>query len=324
MDFQNRSGYGGNDCLGASAGMMSKLFETLDIDSNGELTREEWMNAFNRLDVKRQGVISRKEWTLLGGENFVFDQIAGKSQFAVANRQNWRDAYSRLDKNRDGRITLDEWFSFAPKVRANNSDINGGTNGSSPYGDSAPSKPGKQYGQPTETSMNLDEVVQLRNQRDKAFSDLKKRDREIEELKREVADVKQTLKQEMHYSNQLQQEVQRLRVDSGRIEQLEKAARLGTEARNQKYELTRRLQRAEDLVKQLRAKYEGESYDIAYPTERSDRNGIPPLGHVSSVSDSKKSSLTSGQLLQVPGMSMSPRGQGVLQRVDEDDSETDF
>lgn len=102
-------------------GLVGRLFRAMDTDQDGTISRDEWMKAFEMLDTKGNDVISRKEWTVMGGENHVFDSIAGKNRFAVATRRDWRDAYSRLDRDRDGAITVQEWCTFGKQNMKTNS-----------------------------------------------------------------------------------------------------------------------------------------------------------------------------------------------------------
>merc|ERR1740121_1721741 len=73
---------------------MMNLFDGIDIDGNGHISYAEWMSAFDRLDYSGKGVVSRKQWCLAGGNNEMFDAIAGGSKnFAVASRLDWTRAH---------------------------------------------------------------------------------------------------------------------------------------------------------------------------------------------------------------------------------------
>lgn len=139
-------------------GMPSRIFEIIDTDGGGTISREEWMAAFVKLDSHKRGVISRKEWAVHGGENFVFDHIAGKHQFAVASRRDWRDAYSRLDKDHNGSITVEEWNSFAPRT----------VRPISPRGDSRRNSCQKMPDQPRDQQQQKEELFMDGGGRDRA------------------------------------------------------------------------------------------------------------------------------------------------------------
>jgi len=87
----------------------SWIYQLVDANHDGEVTRIEWAMAFNAIDVDGDGAISRKEWVLQNGTTTMFDAIP-KQHKAVVRRPEWLAAFANFDKDGNGTISLQEWL----------------------------------------------------------------------------------------------------------------------------------------------------------------------------------------------------------------------
>merc|ERR1719162_1225184 len=87
-----------------------QLFSFLDVDGTGDVSLEEWLEAFDRIDENRNGSISRREWTRKHGSNDLFDAISKKYSVNLT-RMEWRKAFEALDGDGDGVVSLVEWLA---------------------------------------------------------------------------------------------------------------------------------------------------------------------------------------------------------------------
>lgn len=97
-------------------GLPSQLFNSMDFDANGMISRKEWVKAFELLLAYNTQVISRKRWAVLGGENHIFDAIVGDSErgaTTVISRKDWEKSFDKLDKDSNGNISFEEWCGAA-------------------------------------------------------------------------------------------------------------------------------------------------------------------------------------------------------------------
>mmetsp|Transcript_55031 Transcript_55031/g.159333 ORF Transcript_55031/g.159333 Transcript_55031/m.159333 type:complete len:1124 (+) Transcript_55031:53-3424(+) len=89
-------------------GDFSDLFDFVDKDKSGTITREEWEEAFDAIDTNHSGTISREEWRQHHGKACIFDVVDGNGNGAVS-RAEWRAAFAAFDRNGDGTISYSEW-----------------------------------------------------------------------------------------------------------------------------------------------------------------------------------------------------------------------
>merc|ERR1712151_717123 len=67
-----------------------------------DVAEAEWLDAFKRMDKNGDGIISRKEWAVYGGDNAIFDQIAGGNGSGPRTHistQDWQHAFTACVQN---------------------------------------------------------------------------------------------------------------------------------------------------------------------------------------------------------------------------------
>lgn len=102
------------DCTALEKALLH-LAETVDLNSDAEISLKEWIAAFQAIDYKKNGVISRKQWQLHQGETYVFDAIANKRHLALLSLSEWVQTFESADFDEDGSISLYEWNTAAVK-----------------------------------------------------------------------------------------------------------------------------------------------------------------------------------------------------------------
>lgn len=96
-------------------GDFADLFDFVDKDKSGTISREEWEEAFNAIDTNRSGTISREEWRQHHGKAAIFDVVDANGNGAVS-RSEWRAAFAAFDRDGDGSISLSEWRQDAGEL----------------------------------------------------------------------------------------------------------------------------------------------------------------------------------------------------------------
>jgi len=102
---------------GATGSQAADRFNTLDVNNDGRVTRDEWRGSvavFSALDANRDGVLTRSE--AVGGEQTAPDDFSrlDVNRDGWLSRNEWRwntAAFDRLDANRDGRLSVSEFES---------------------------------------------------------------------------------------------------------------------------------------------------------------------------------------------------------------------
>jgi len=88
------------------------LFELIDVNCSGKLSRSEWKKAFNDLmplNHENNEVISLSDWKRHGGDPTLFEALmAPRSN--IITKESWLLAFIHIDKDRGGTITRDEWY----------------------------------------------------------------------------------------------------------------------------------------------------------------------------------------------------------------------
>jgi len=95
-------------------GQITDLFDFVDKDKSGTITREEWDQAFDEIDCNRSGTISREEWRKHHGKVAIFDVVDGNGNGAIS-RQEWKQAFDAFDRDGDGTISCQEWYAEGSK-----------------------------------------------------------------------------------------------------------------------------------------------------------------------------------------------------------------
>jgi len=95
-------------------GEITDLFDFVDKDKSGTITREEWDQAFDEIDCNRSGTISREEWRKHHGKVAIFDVVDGNGNGAIS-RQEWNHAFDAFDRNGDGTVSCHEWYGEGQK-----------------------------------------------------------------------------------------------------------------------------------------------------------------------------------------------------------------
>jgi len=111
----------------ARARQQAAVFQRLDKNNDGSLSRDEWpraQQAFDRVDANKDGVLSREETGKLGGAVQRVRQARGRqarvrvakmrvrrmdgNRDRVISRNEWKgrpEPFDRLDTNKDGQLT---------------------------------------------------------------------------------------------------------------------------------------------------------------------------------------------------------------------------
>nr|ABI14277.1 FRQ1-like protein [Pfiesteria piscicida] len=84
------------------------LWQLLDKDGNGVVSRAEWQDAFKSLDADGDGRITRKEFAAFTESNHLFDAIPKKKSIAVVTAQDWDLFFEALDTDGNGDLSFDE------------------------------------------------------------------------------------------------------------------------------------------------------------------------------------------------------------------------
>jgi Ca2+-binding EF-hand superfamily protein len=117
------------------------LFDAVDLDKNGALTREEAIEAMTRkqteptvnlrkLDTDGDGFVTRREWD---GDQAGFDRLdadndgvlSKKDRDLIRNRERADQRMAAYDKNKDGIVSADEWPGSEETFRQQDLDRNG-------------------------------------------------------------------------------------------------------------------------------------------------------------------------------------------------------
>lgn len=83
---------------------MAALFQSIDLDDVGSLSRDRWNEVFAQADCNRNGLVSRGEWREAFGSLAAFDFIDQNGNGMLEHAE-WDDAFVRFDKEKQGSIT---------------------------------------------------------------------------------------------------------------------------------------------------------------------------------------------------------------------------
>ena len=83
---------------------MAGLFQSIDLDDVGSLSRDRWNEVFAQADCNRNGLVSRGEWREAFGSLAAFDFIDQNGN-GMLEYSEWDDAFVRFDKEKQGSIT---------------------------------------------------------------------------------------------------------------------------------------------------------------------------------------------------------------------------
>lgn len=99
-----------------SAPVFASLFDNIDRDKSGTISRAEWIYAFDSLKQVEGDTISRRDWVQQVGHGFMFDALDADRSGTIT-RHEWLLAFDIFDRNGDGCITSSELESAHLKVR---------------------------------------------------------------------------------------------------------------------------------------------------------------------------------------------------------------
>jgi len=91
---------------------VSTLFDRIDSDGDGEVTKQEWAQAFRMLDSNGNRVVSRKEWCIQRGSTHVFDACRKKVDAHMTSEE-WMQAFKAMADG-SGSITPQKWLARRP------------------------------------------------------------------------------------------------------------------------------------------------------------------------------------------------------------------
>lgn len=86
----------------------SNLFQRLDSNKDGEISKSEWDDEFKRVDKNNNDVITRDEWKDAGRSDVDFDMIDSDGDGQISKSE-WDHEFNRVDLDHDGTITEDEF-----------------------------------------------------------------------------------------------------------------------------------------------------------------------------------------------------------------------
>ncbi len=89
------------------------VFEFLDADGDGHITRAEYNAGFDMLDTNKDGFISREEFGCVSSIPF---HLLDKDGNEKISRKEWEDGFDCLDANGDGYITKAEFNAVSPQI----------------------------------------------------------------------------------------------------------------------------------------------------------------------------------------------------------------
>lgn len=97
------------------APVFASLFDGIDRNGDGFITRLEWADAFDHRDRSGEGKISRAEWMKLLGHAALFDALVANKSGSLS-RDEWIAAFEVFDRNKDGVVSRSEWSAGNLKI----------------------------------------------------------------------------------------------------------------------------------------------------------------------------------------------------------------
>eukprot|EP00438_Fugacium_kawagutii_P004597 Skav228988 [mRNA] locus=scaffold127:93884:96749:+ [translate_table: standard] len=99
----------------AKYGMVA-LFQSMDPEDVGSLSRERWNEVFSKADGNRSGRVSRSEWREAFGTHYAFDFVDYDGSGSL-ERSEWDEAFGRFDKQKQEAITASDMVEVAMESR---------------------------------------------------------------------------------------------------------------------------------------------------------------------------------------------------------------